>query len=168
MAKTLDKDRPKSTIADMIDGGLVEQATQETAKPVPTAAEMVAPDMVPMLVIPGAGTVPQRTGERSDIQKMYRLTPAALRTVQELSMNLSSNLGFEIKNSAVIRSILRVIHQALPDICQLTDDGLTPHRQPSTAIGNEHTRDAIESEVAHVITRGILRHASETMQIKSR
>ena len=90
---------------------------------------------------------------------MYRLTPTALRTVQELSNCLSNNLGFEINNSAVIRSILRAVHQAKTEIHRLANKRLQPRRQPSTAIGNEHARDALESELARVIMDGIRQYA---------
>ena len=154
MAKTLDRARPASTIADMIDESLIEQATQEAETPPPVAETAPSLTVTPAPSVPGARPG-ERTGEHTDISKMYRLTPTAVRTTRELSRCLSRNLGFEINNSAVIRSILRVLHQAEADIHRLADEQLKPHQQPSTAIGNEHERDALESKIARIIMAGI-------------
>ena len=186
MAKTLDRPRPKSTIADMIDGDLIHQATQpqppetkppeESPEQAPKEAEADATlragqvqdagDRIeslpsnPAPPLPGAAL--QRTGEHSDIQKMYRLTPTATRTVQQLSMALGNQLGFDVNNSVVVRSVLRVVHQALPEIEASVAEQITPRKQPSTAIGNEHVRDALEQEIADAIRVGIQRHAADT------
>lgn len=162
MAKTLDKDRPASTISDMIDESLIEQATQEAEAFSSTIEVAQAPAITskPHIQQVGQGaaqlsSVVERTGEHTDISKMYRLTPTAAGTVQGLSRCLSSHLGYEINNSSAIRSVLRVVHEAQADIQRLASDRLRPRRQPSTAIGNEHLRDALESELAAIILAGI-------------
>ncbi len=192
MAKALDRPRPKSTIADMIDGDLIDQATgttppeaappevepPESPEPPEEAEVEVTPSAEQGLdardrpsslpaqpagpvpgVLEGQGGLPQRTGEHSDIQKMYRLTPTATRTVQQLSMVLGGSLGFDVNNSVVVRSVLRVVHQALTEIEASVTERVTPRKQPSTAIGNEHLRDALEQEIADAIRAGIQRYA---------
>ncbi|MEM6260611.1 MAG: hypothetical protein AAGI37_20360 [Planctomycetota bacterium] len=187
MAKTLGKTRPASTIADMLDDDLIQQATQNTIpeafKPLETIPGVVAPvetpvheasQEVPPASMPSSRStsVPVqdvtavkhsggRTGEHSDIQKMYRLTPRAARTLLELSRCLGGNLGFEVSNSVIIRSILEVIRQAKPEIHQLVDEQIKPRRKPSTAIGSEHLRDALEAELAGVILDGIQQYAAK-------
>lgn len=158
MAKALDQPRPQSTIADMIDGDLIDQATRAGAVPAPQKDRPEEPNPVPPNPEPVA--TPQRTGEHTDIQKMYRLTPTAHRTVQQLSMRLGETLGFDVNNSVVIRSVLRVMHDASAEIAQAVEEGLGPRKQPSTALGNEHARDAIEQEIAEVLIRGILGYAA--------
>ena len=156
MPRELGKDRPKSTIADMIDFDEIEQATDAVAVPNPASPEgqQAHSHSMPPISEPATNT-PQRTGEHTDIQKMYRLTPTAHRALQKLSLILGENLGFDINNSAVLRSILRIIHDATPTIRQIADERLTVRRQPSTAIGNEHIRDDLESEIAAIILDGI-------------
>lgn len=168
MAKTLDRPRPTSTIADMIDGGLIEQATTAAPPPPPpessssaeTHPKSIQSTVPPVHAAHGTGEGIQRTGEHSDIQKMYRLTPTAHRAVQQLSAALSTSLGFDVNNSVVIRSVLRVIHDASADINRAIEQGLSPRKQPSTAIGNEHARDALEAEIAEAIVQGILGYAT--------
>lgn len=176
MAKTLDRPRPKSAIADMIDDSLISQATQppppEAEKAKPTTAEQRAetpalaePTPMTPAVVPGQGSllgagVGVRTGEHTDIQKMYRLTPTAHRTVQQLSMSLGTQLGFDVNNSVVIRSVLRAVHDAFAEVEQVIEKQVTPRKQPSTAFGNEHARDALEQEIADAIQLGIQRHAA--------
>ena len=160
MARTLDKNRPTSTISDILDSELIEHATGPAQTHLESGTDPVMPpNAKSQAAIPPA---PQRTGEHSDIQKMYRLTPTALNTVQELSRAAGTSLGFEVNNSAVIRSILRCIHQALPDIQDAISEQLAPCRQPSTAIGNEHARDAIESNIASAIRSGITKPSASS------
>lgn len=184
MAKTLDRVRPPSTIADMIDDTLIHQATnppevvigKDSAESATGAqgaelqasATATSPPATPVLdqaplpgPLSGAGAG-ERTGEHSDIQKMYRLTPTAHRTIQQLSMRLGTSLGFDMNNSVVVRSVLRVVHDALAEIDASIEQGLTPRKQPSTAIGNEHARDALEQEIADAIREGIRLHAANT------
>jgi len=134
--------------------------TPAPAGPMPIATASILEQGLGSGVLPGAipgGGV--RTGEHTDIQKMYRLTPTAQKTIQRLSMSMGANLGFDVNNSAVIRSVLRVMHDALSEIEQAVDEKLTPRKQPSTAIGNEHARDELEQEIADAILSGILRYA---------
>ena len=166
MAKTLDKERPASTISDMIDESLIQQATQEAQVSSATAEVVPAPNIPAAPLIPEAGQgaaqrpgVIERTGEHTDINKMYRLTPTAAATVQGLGRCLSSSLSFEINNSAVIRSILRAVHLAEAEVHGLANERLKPRQHHATAIGNEHARDALESEIAELIVEGIHQYA---------
>jgi|GEM_PF-3364319 len=75
------------------------------------------------------------------------------------------SLGFEVNNSAVIRSILHCIYAALPEIQDVIKKQLSPRRQPSTAIGKEHVRDALEAEIADAITFGILKNIDRSQSL---
>ena len=141
----------------MIDIGEVEQATRDASPPSSELTE--EPQGSPISTVNVQTPVaPQRTGEHTNIQKTYRLTSTAHSTVQDLSMILSKQIGFDINNSVIIRSILRVIHTAGPEIRKATEEQLSTRQQPATAIGNEHIRDQLESDIADAIFSGILRY----------
>lgn len=162
MAKSLKQSRPRSSISDMIASEVVEQATQMVqVKADAPAQETTVPPVVPLPVVenvhPPAPT--PRTGEHTDIQKMYRLTPSAYRTLQQLRLIFSGRLGFDVPNSAAMRSILYAVEQALPDIGRVAAEQVRPCTQPSTAIGNEQVRDSLEKQLAEAVVRGFLLHA---------
>ncbi|MEM9345775.1 MAG: hypothetical protein AAGB26_04065 [Planctomycetota bacterium] len=162
MPRELGKNRPRSTIADMIEFDEIEKEAEEGPVHVLNESKLEKPSAA-HLINESTVSTPQRTGEHTNIQKMYRLTPTALQTLRELSSVIGINLGFDVNNSMAIRSILRIIHDSAPTIEVLAKERLTPRRQPSTAIGNEHIRDELESEIAEVILAGILRNAANGM-----
>ena len=162
MPRELGKNRPRSTIADMIEFDEVGKEAEEGPVHALKESKLKKPSATHAINESTAST-PQRTGEHTNIQKMYRLTPTAHQTLRELSSVIGINLGFDVNNSVAIRSFLRIIHDSVSAIEIVATERLTPRRQPSTAIGNEHIRDELESEIADVILAGILQNAANGM-----
>lgn len=151
----------------MIDLGEIEQATRDAS---PSSSELSEELQGPSIPVTDVQTpvTPQRTGEHTNIQKTYRLTPTALKTIQELSRCLSASLEFEINNSSVIRSILWVVHNAISQIHEEVDEQIITMTRPSTAIGNEHLRDELETRIASIILNGISRMAQTNRPVPTR
>jgi len=138
----------------MLDSELVENATKATLGP-PKSEETTRTDTPQNTNEERPESKSGRTGEAADIQKMYRLTPSAYQTLRRLSMILSDELGFDVAHSAVMRAILRAITTSIEEIEMAADSRIQSRPQPSTAKGNEHLRDAIETEIAAVILKGL-------------
>lgn len=155
MPKELDRPRPDSSISDMLDSNLIEQATaSEPSSTVPSDnPQTLDPEPLPEQQ-QQAVAAPIRTGEPADIQKMYRLTPTAYQALQQLRRAFSSQLGFDVAHSVVMRSVLYAVEKALPQIGRLSESRLQATAQPSTAIGNEHARDLLEEQLADIIAQG--------------
>jgi hypothetical protein len=161
MPKELNRPRPASSISDMLDTGLIDQATT----PATSAPQVIQPSQRDTAEQPSAGhqqpLAVARTGEPADIQRMYRLTPTAYKSLQQLRLVFSSHLGFDVAHSVVMRSILYAIERALPQIEQASAEQLLPCAQPSTAIGNELARDALEHQLTEAIVRSFLMHTRQ-------
>ena len=110
MPRELGKNRPRSTIAEMIEFDEIEKATEEGPVHLLNESKLEEPSAVHPTIGSTVST-PQRTGEHTNIQKMYRLTPTAHQILRELTSVISSNVGFEVNNST--RGCPRRLSQSL-------------------------------------------------------
>ena len=155
MPKELEQPRPSSSISDILESDVIERATRSGA-PQKDDGPQAQPVKTQDTVKPPSEVDPSRTGEHTDIQKMYRLTPSAYSTLRQLSRAFSDNLGFDVANSAVMRAMLIAMNDAVLQIERIACERLQSRRQLSTAIGNEHARDQLEAELAEIIRSGML------------
>lgn len=154
MPKELNHPRPNSSISDMVGVDLVDRAIESTPNPKGEDQGRVSkePDSP---AVRDNNAESRRTGEHTNIQKMYRLTPSAHGTLDRLAQVLSKPLGFRVANSMGVRAVLQAVAPALDHIEDSASRRIEPSSRPSTWAGNEHTREALEAQLAEVIVRGI-------------
>lgn len=162
MPKPLNETRPHSSIADLVPPEAIEQATGSFHPDQnPTSVEVGVDTPVESPSAP-ISNEPQRTGEATNVQKLFRLTPSAYDTIQQLRQIFGDRLGYVPASSVVTRSILIAAGRALPDIEAAVQQAI-PHgtgTAPPTAIGNEHARDRIEQQMADAICMALLETSS--------
>jgi len=152
MPRELDRSRPASSISALLDSELVQEVTQAT---VDANSGWPSAQQRHRNTSERAAGATSRTGEAASIQKMYRLTPATYTVVRELAAVMSESLGYDLPHSAAIRSLLLALAPVLSDLRALSQQRMQPRRQLSTAVGNEHLRDALEAEIAQIITAAL-------------
>ncbi|MEO0966340.1 MAG: hypothetical protein AAFY08_14620 [Planctomycetota bacterium] len=154
MPKELNHPRPNSSISDMVGIDLVDRAIESTLNSENEDSSRVSKETAAS-VGRHENAESRRTGEHTNIQKMYRLTPSTHGTLDRLAQVLSEPLGFRVANSVAIRAILQAIGPALDYIEGNARRQIKPSSRPSTWAGNEHTREALEAQLAEVIAQGI-------------
>lgn len=155
MPKQLIQGRPRSSISDLVDSSLISKTEPAVSEKLDLQEKPVATGKQERDEVSTIQKVPpvqqERTGEHTNIQKMFRLTPSAYRALKELASIFSEVYGFEVTNSAMVRVLLRMAQSALPDVERYAQEHLAQRSRPSTAIGCEQARDDLEAEIADAI-----------------
>ncbi|MEQ9617061.1 MAG: hypothetical protein RLN60_03405 [Phycisphaerales bacterium] len=115
----MNQSRPRSSISDLVDSSLIGKSlTQPETED--QQGEPVIPGIQTIDEVPVQPKTPvaqsERTGDHTNIQKMFRLTPSAYRTLKELAAIFSEVHGFDDSISAMIRAFLRFVGSVILEI----------------------------------------------------
>lgn len=137
MAKNLTTPQPNSSISRFLEPSVVKAALAE-----PDSSKS------------GDPFPPEANGETPTIKREFILTPSADATLSQLVQLLSQATHTNITNSHFLRSVLKALAHALPEIeHQATLLGTL--KRPSNARGNEPRREEYERRLAAAMLAGL-------------
>ena len=165
MAKALTKPQPQSSIDRLLDKSVALSVVAPVPEQEPVAApavKAVEPRVQPVSKpaqkivgeIKAAPHPGHATGEPAKIPCEFILTPTAKKTVDELISIFKSATGTELTRSHVLRAVLMVIKEALPNI-KAEAKHIGPLKRPSNAVGAEAERDEFERQIAKAFKAGM-------------
>ena len=165
MAKPLTKPQPESSIDRLLDKSVALSVVapieelEIAAAPVTKTVELPAqPRPKPLQKIAGEIKSTPRpghaTGEPAKIPCEFILTPTAKKTVDDLISIFKSATGTELTRSHVLRAVLMIIKEALPNI-KAEAKHIGPLKRPSNAVGAEAERDEFERQLALAFKAGM-------------
>ena len=82
------------------------------------------------------------------------LTASTDRTLKRLIMGYSETTGLDIKHSEMLRAMLMVIENTMPQLLRAAQE-IGPLRRPKNDRGKESQREEMERRIAHALAAGM-------------
>jgi hypothetical protein len=137
MARPLVMPQPSSAVARLLEPGIGRAALAEPGRDAPQGHP-----------------VPTPTGETPDIKREFILTGSADATLREAVSILSRATGTDVTNSHFLRSLLKVLAAALPEIeREAARTGRL--KRPGNARGREAERESYKRRLAEALLAGM-------------
>lgn len=152
MAKSLTKEQPTSSVANMLDpsvGAAAIKPPENIDLQVLTPITTKLPDPRPAAV-----SLTERTGEAANVLRQFTLTSSAEETLKNIVDIYSKASGLNLKSSEVLRAILIALEHATPEL-KRESVHLGRLKRAKHERGNEVLRDALERKIARAIITGM-------------